>query len=77
MNGRTAKKIRKYIYGAEMSPRFRQYRLFEPKVDRNPNKKKKPTSLVFIISDNARLAYQWAKKRYKAGGWKNVAAVSA
>jgi len=57
MNGKQAKRIRKSIYGTDLSPRYRKYKRM----------KKEGGKGTFIISDDNRRVYKKAKKMYTKG----------
>jgi len=57
MNGKQAKRIKKSVYGSELSPRIRKYKRM----------KKEGGKGTFIIADDNRRMYRKAKKMYTRG----------
>jgi len=57
MNSKQAKRIKKSVYGSELSPRIRKYKRM----------KKEGGKGTFIITDDNRRMYRKAKKMYTRG----------
>lgn len=73
MRATVARRLRKLVYGADDSPRFRKYRLFQRghSLRTMPDGKGYKNIFVqayFIISDPQRRKYQKLKRDYLNGG---------